>query len=393
MANVRPEGTILIDLQPRDVNRLVIKPGLNYDNVLTASPLNVYELIGGVKNKVKMTQLNTPQFTLKPKESCAQWNPTVRMGARADEIRVEDYELEGEMCADEFDTNCMRNLRGDGVQMVELDGSEQLSAIEMAMASLTRESLTNSMAQIAHFSDPLFGSDQYLHAEAMDFDSMDVDDSKRAKTMLSKGYGYWAEIQERYASGQIREVLNTNDGTTAGNTTKANGAYELLNRMYEVAPPLLKNWNQAAVNQPKPIYLVQSGIFRGYKNYLRALGTEMAHRFILDGEIVPGVLEFDGFAVVNVPEWDMFDYLMGAMDPNTGLSKIQRALFTAPRNLTIAYNAVGGDGMNGSSMIVQRSPVVRDKGKVYTYSAVALGAGIANDNLIVPAYNTNYGWA
>jgi ABC-type arginine transport system ATPase subunit len=97
---------------------------------------------------------------------------------------------------------------------------------------------------------------------------------------------------------------------------------------------ILKNWNRNRTAAEYPLYMVQGGIFQAYRTYLQSLGTEMANVLILNGEMVPGVLMFEGYRVVEIPEWDMYDAETGNYNESTGHSNIQRALFTAPENLT-----------------------------------------------------------
>jgi len=380
------EPIILLDLDTHDVNALVLEPAFNYDNIYQRN-LSVYKFEVGI-TKLRMTHLSRPSNVLQPKQGCDDWNPTVNFSLRPYEINSVEYELMGEQCPDEFDRGCARNLKDSADEVTRLGAT--VNAIEMAMAMQTRKALVDSIYKIAWFGQTDFGAQ--ATAGAYNLSTLPLKEKAKLTAMLEHQNGWWSEIKARVSLGsefgKVRYV-DTNDGTSDGNATDPANIVDYLLQMRLSAHPILQYWNINSQQGEMPVYLLQKGLFDALVKYYRSLGTEQANRLIVDGLQVPNATTFDGYPVILVPDWDMFDFETGNISTVTGYSKKQRAIFTAAQNLCGIVHGNSIEGRPESSLAIQQSPLLKDKGKKWMYASMGIGFGIAQPVLMVAGYNSS----
>ena len=213
--------------------------------------------------------------------------------------------------------------------------------------------------------------------------------------MLEHRNGWWSEIQARVgASGEYVKIryVDTNDGTSGGNATKPANIADYLRELRMASHPILQFWNLDLPKAAWPVYLLQRGLFDALFKYYESLGTEIANRFIIDGKPVENALVFENYTVLMMPEWDMFDFETGKMAAN-GQSLTQRAIFTAPENLCGIAHAQSLEGAPESALVIQKSPLIKDKGKSWMYASLGIGFGIAQPILMTVGYNSSETYA
>lgn len=382
--------TYLLDLPVEQAQKLYLEAALIADNPLQ-NKLGLFTIVPGV-DKYKMLQMRMNSNNLQPKSSCDTWNPTVRSGLSADTVRVTDYEMNAEFCPDEFDAGCSRYLR----QPLGQGGApDVLDPIKAAIVTLLRRSLSNDIYNTAWFSDEnirakvaegFYGEDPY---------ALDPVQKERAMIMLEQQDGIWAEIEARTRSTSITgkiAYVDTNDGDDTGNATRPENITSFLDDMITSASAQLRGWHyQNSTNTfDKPVFYLQGGLFRAYKRYLQSRELEASHQFMLDGETVRGTLMYDGYLVIEIPEWEAHDANMGRKSTsgtNIGYSSKQRALFTTLGNLTIVANMNENEAESG--LTVQVSPLIKDKKKTWMYADMGFGFGVAQSDLIVAGYNSS----
>jgi hypothetical protein len=379
--------TILLDLDTHNALQLLIEPTFQYDNILQRN-LGVYKIETG-KDKMRMLHLNKPSNSLQPKQGCEHWNPTVKFNLRPYEIGVCDYELNGEQCPDEFDEGCMRNLRGT-LDSPDPYNSPAINALMNAMVLLLRESLVDDVYKVAWFGRSNF---RELVADGdYDLSHYSADQREKLISMIQVCDGWWAEIEARVYDtsdkGRVRWI-NSNDGTVAGNAINPANVEAYLRKMRLASSPILRFWNRNRPVEQLPCYLVQTGIFDALLSAYQAKDCCELQMYTLNGEPVPGVLMFEGYQVIAVPEWDMWDHETGQIDENTGYSRNQRALFTAKENLCAIANMSSLAGRPESSLVIQRSPLLKDKGKTWMFAQYGFGFGIAQPSLMTASWNTS----
>jgi hypothetical protein len=366
------DTTLQLDTQA--MNTLVLDPKYVYDNPF-ASATDIYKTIVG-KSKVKMTHLTGPSFSLQPKSSCDNWNPTVKMGAYSSTLETCDFELNGEQCPDEFDAKCARFIRDGSATKFAEKGYAGIADIEAAMILTLRESLGDDFSRVINFGDTNFEAN--LAAGKYNLSQHSPQMQKNIITQMSTCNGIWAEIFERGALADAEQkvrILDTYDGTL--NAADPANITDFLRDMIKKSHPLLQAWS----NMDKRFKL-QPELFDALIQYYQSRNTEASMAFLVNGVPVQDATTFNGIPVLKDNDANMYDYTTGNM------SKKARAILTVRENLTVLFNALPLEGFGNDSLIVQKSLQVKDKGKSYMYGAWGLGAGIAQPQLITAAINS-----
>lgn len=384
--------TYLLDLPVQEAQKLYLEAAIVADNPLQNN-LGLFTVEMG-KDKFKMLQMRMHDNNLQPKSGCDTWNPTVRAGLSADTISVTDYEMNGEYCGDEFDAGCARLMRqplGEGA------AASGLNEFDNAMVTMLRRSLQNDIHSVVWFSDTAIRSKVDVAFYGENPYSRDPIQKERMLTMLEQQDGVWAEIEARtMSSNPMAKIayVDTNNGVQAGNATRAENITDFLDDMITAATPQLRSWNYQNESNTfdRPAFFLQDGLYRAYKKYLRSRDLEASHKFMIEGEVVRDVLMYDGYAVMRIPEWEQHDAKMGRVTltgNNAGYSSKQRALFTTLGNLSIVANMNSIESQPGSGLIIQASPLLKDKGKTWMYADYGLGMGVAQPDLVVAGYNSS----
>lgn len=381
--------TILLDLDVHDTLDLLLEPAFQYGDPLQSN-LGIYKFDFGV-NKKRMIHLNKPKHTLQPKTPCNNWNPNIRFGLRADFIKTEDYEINGEQCPDQFDEGCLRNLRNSPNEIERItQRTPEIDAMDAAMIMQLRETLKDDFYRVAYFGNKNFAA--FVEQGYYDLTGYTPDEKENLIRMMSVTYGWFAEITARTLEPDDRHrirYIDTNNGTVQGNAMRPENIVAFLKNMRMRAKTVLKNWHRNKPLAQRPKYYLQPGLYNAYKEYLRAGGTEAAYQFSIDGEEIVGVLKFDNFLVMEMPDWEVWDSEVGNIDPNTGYSYTQRALFTVDENLCGLINSQALEEYPSSGLLIQTSPLIRDKGRKDMYGAFSFGFGVAQPSLMVAGYNSS----
>ena len=383
--------TILLDLNVENTQSLLLEPAFNYDNPIQRQ-IGAARFVFG-RDKYRMLHMSKPGNMLAPRSNCDTWNPTVRVGLRPDEIAVCDFELNGEQCHDEFEEGCLRNIGvGPNPSSPGNPNTPELNAIEGAIVSQVRAGLTDDIYKIAWFGDTSF-------AGTYDLNHLNNDHRNNLETMLDTCDGWWKELRARTTTTNVAQKVvgvDSNGGTASTNALLPANITGFLKQMRLSSNPILRFWNLNKPITERPIYMLQSGLFNALEEFYENTGVSEAHQFIIDGAPVPGVLTFNGFLVVQVAEWDMFDNEIGNIQTTgawAGQSKTQRALFIARENLTGVANVQSIENYPGSGLVIQRSPYIKDKGKLAMFARLGLGFGIAAPQLVTVGYNSSTTYA
>lgn len=386
-----------MEMNPQDMTSLVLEPRISWSNPLR-DEFDLFEVKTGVKHKAQMNHMRKPGAILQPKAACDVWNPTVKTTLTNSSVTVEPYEVNGQQCTSEFEEAIGANIMGAGTDTLNFNTPE-LQALVSSLTRLTGEALNDSIAQTLWFSDVNFntGNDNWGLA---DLSHLDPAEAANLEVMLKNQSCGWDEIVDYCDSGQI-PYIDSNDGNANGNATLEANVTDFFEDMIAAAHPSLRYFRETEARNPgtgnpiKGVFLVQGGIFKAYKNYLKNLGTEIANILITNGTRVPNVLMYDDYMVLRMTDWDLFDYYTGRMNSTSNESNYQRAIFTVPRNLTVACDVdnVNIPGIENAGFLIQQSPVLSDKGALLMYYAIRLGMSFAHEHLMVASFNSSTTYA
>lgn len=379
----------ILQMSPEATLQLMVEPRLQYDNPLQSS-MGLYKIYTGVKDKVKMLHFKKPSYNLQSKKGCKNWNPTINFDGSPDEIKVCDFELMGEMCPDEFDDGCARNMTGAGSNVINPNATTEQRSLNDGIRGLLSEGIADDFYRSGWFGDLNFDTSNYGWNSNLG-KIEDPDKVKQMEDMLTNCNGWWSEIMARVhetGDGKINYV-DTNNGTADGNALNPANIVPFLQDLYNKSSYVLKYWNKNRPRSEWPVFLLQEELYNAYITYLVSTGTEKACQLLIEGTEMPYVYTFKGYPVLMMPEWSMFDAEICAIDEKKGISLNQRAIFTASMNLCGAVDVDNIQNYENTGLIVQTSEDVRDKGMTWYYMALRQGYGIAHNMLMTVGYNSS----
>lgn len=374
MGMVNPGGTLNAGYQLEAARELILKPVFESENVLgrasNALGFPIYDVGYGVKEKRKFKRIGKMGPVSKARTNCSTWDPVVIQTSVDSEFSVHAFEVEAELCADEF-TGIWENIRGAGNNMNATEG-ELAEQLEQALIIRIRGAMKDDIYRQVWFSETAFTTTHSTGLAKLDMRTRSV-----LETQCAQFNGFWPLIETAVTASNINYVDSYNGTTRYATSANIAAWFEL---MLDGASEELRSF----IDEGRAVFLVQRAFFKAYREYLQGLGTEMANRLIVDGNPVKNVLMYDGIPVLVVPEWTQFDNML---DVDGGKGK-ERGLLVAAENLQIgtdaASNASTGDAQG---LLIYQNPEPSAKGKTEMYAAYRLGAGIAYNDLIVASYN------
>lgn len=386
---IQGPGQGVVTFNPTEAHELTIKPSVQHRNPLTPSG-NLIKVVGNL-HEYRMLHIHVPKDTLQPETSCSVWNPISRTYISGNRIICNYFEAQEELCPDEFLESCLHNIssRAADVEAVMLNSSQEISAIVAALIVGLQTAIGSSIYKIGWHGDPTFGTAQYYaNAETDLLLKNSVAERDRLTSMLQRQEGIWSILRRRAAAGNVAYV-DTNDGTLSGNATLPANILGYLQDLVRNSHHILRYYrDEMGIT---PTLVLQDGLFNAYKSYLQSLpGGDSAHRYIVEG-FAPQhtAYVFEDYPVIRDTNWNIFDHQCGLIDPATGLSLVQRAMFTAPDNLCLLTNAQPRDNMAGG-LRIQQSPLLPDKGKTWMHMRLGIGAGVAHNELASVGYNSSF---
>ena len=365
----------------------------NYD--IYARRLGLYgDVFLNRELKGRFASLSTPRNMFTSRRSC-QWNPKSGLRMSITEFNTCPIEWDGEQCTDAI-SDCFERLFGNGVGVESFYSTaegQQLLALLMERVNL---GLGNSFFDLYNFSNhPIISEVNTLGTYAADVETWtDYVD----QMVNDEGCGGLITLLDAlradgnpYYTGLISNAdINETTGEFTGDIQ------DLLESLIASASPDLKTAMKSGVAlgggvRVKPVILLTSYEFTALRRFLQSSGSanEASWYFMLKGEdgvamIDHNVLMYNGLPVI---EWDACN----SFDAVTGCQS-HRAAIVMPGVMGILSNvpSLEQSQYNGMGLVMQESPLIKDKGKIYMHTALRWGAGIADSNFIVMKSNIIY---
>lgn len=375
MGMVNPGGTLNAGYQLEAARELILKPVFESENVLAraanALGFPIYDVGYNVKEKRKFKRIGKMGPVAKARTNCSTWDPVVIQTSVDSEFSVHAFEVEAELCADEF-TGIWENIRGAGNNMNSTVG-ELAAQLETALVTRIKGAMKDDIYRQVWFSETAF-----VTTHATGLAKLDMRTRSVLETQCAQFDGFWPLIETAVTASQIAYVDSYN-GTTRY-ATSAN-----IQAWFEAMLAAASDELSSFIDEGRAVFLVQKAFFTAYRQYLQGLGTEEANRFIVEGSnFNNSVLLWNGIPVMVVPEWLAFDKML---DVDGGKYK-ERGLLVAAENLQIGTDSASSAGTgDGQGFLIYQSPEPSAKGRTEMYAGYRLGVGIAYNDLIVASYN------
>lgn len=379
------DGSTNLSIPTDSLLRIIRDKALKYMDVVGDS-LGLYQpVIADRFGKAKFSKLTQPKHTLQSKKDCENWNPKGTMRFIPEETAVYGYEHMSEHCNDVF-ADCMRYVKGTGSRINDITATAEGRALLQMMLDNISLSIGNSIFDVVSYSN----SDVITDSDANSWFAVTPDewtDFKDQQTATA-ARGHITLMEDLKAAGNtnFNATLDSNDfnaaGAFIGGTTDAD-IVALFNRIKATGSNHLFASIKRANFGQQAIFLVSRSLYEAYEDYILTTYNQIpsVYQFFLNrgtsAEPTQGVLMFKGHPVVCMDEWAEFDRITGVTT--------HRIAITAPGNLGVGYDVQPLNQFGGAGLQVQVSPLLKDKGKAYMYTALELGATIVDPDLMAHA--------
>ena len=339
----------------------------------------------------RFASFGTPKNSLRTRVNGCTWNPNGSMRLNIDKFPTCPVEFDGEQCPDVFFGTCFERLFTPGSTNPLGEGAEVQSLMRM-MTERIQLGLGNDFFNLYNFANhPLIDAASANLTYAVESSEFDA---------------YYAQMNDGNCGGLITQLdalandpiygVYYDNVIPTGSTgfSETTDAYigdiiaDLIEPMIEAASPELKIAieNGIPVNGVLryPIILLGPKEFRAYRKYITdmAAQNELAYMYLIQGESGDPVLERNVLRYDNLPvvKWDAvttFDATLG--------TKSHRAAIVAPGNFGVLSNVgdIQNKLFNGQGLVIQQSPLLKDKGKIYMHTNFRWGAAIADPKMAV----------
>jgi len=339
----------------------------------------------------RFASFGTPKNSLSNRKNGCTWNPKGGVRLNIDTFPTCPVEFDGEQCPDVFFGTCFERLFVPGSTNPLGEGPE-VQALLRQMVQRIQLGLGNDFFNLYNFANhPLITSANTNLSYMVDadewedyYDQMNSGNCGGLITQLDAlandelYHNYYDNVIPSGATG-IDEATDEYIGDIVA---------DLIEPMIAAASPELQIAieNGIPVNGVLryPIILLTGKEFKAYRKFITdmAPNNELAYRYLIQGETGDPVLERNVLRYDNLPvvKWDAhteFDATLG--------TKSHRAAIVAPGNFGVLSNV--GDIQNrlysGLGLVIQESPLLKDKGKIYMHTNFRWGAAIADPKMAV----------
>jgi len=347
---------------------------------------NLYSFVPvGRDGKAKLIGLTTPRHLLQGRKNCKTWNPKGAAYTTTDRVETMGIEYNGEQCGDAFAADCFEKLLAVGPDKYDLEATPESREVLSMLVEGVYTGLHNSFHDLVWFSrhpqittadsGGSYNTDVVTDQEWADFKDQMFAEDQEGKQIK----GLTTLIDEEKAAG----TTHFNQSFVDGDFSDSTGAYTgsditaEFDACIRAAHPNFKPIVRRRRGNVGSSFLVSLSVYDAYKNHLIATygGIPEGYYLRVDGEMVPGVLFYDGIPVIAMDEWEAMDDMLGI--------RTHRIFLTAVGNLGITHSVDPIDQMGGLGMRIQKSPLLKDKGRIDMYSTFRLGTFIADTTLAV----------
>ncbi|MGL4640875.1 MAG: hypothetical protein ACRCVX_14220 [Shewanella sp.] len=343
--------------------------------------------------KARFASFSTPQHLFSTRKNGCSWNPKGGLRMNVDEFNTCAIEFDGEQCIDTFYGTCFEALFGSGNASREFGSTPEGQRILIKMMQKIYQGLGNSFFDLYHFANhPLIKTANIesfytagVEAWADYVDQMINDECGGLVTQLdalaAEGNPYYSakipdadiNVSKRKYTGDVIDLLNS---------VRERASYNLR--------AMCDNGMMVDGANRMPAYLVTDDVFNAYKDWIRAkAGTnELAYRYTIEGmdgttNLMRNVLMIDSMPIVRWSACSNFDAITGAYSTRVAL--------VSPQVFGVLSDVSGiqQSQFEGMGLVMQQSPLLKDKGKIYMTTGFRWGAGIADTDFVCMASNVS----
>lgn len=347
---------------------------------VVANAMKIYSFLPiGRYGKARMNKISVPRHLLQSRKNCLTWTPKGRVYMTPETIDTYPVEYMGEQCTDAFVGDCLEYVLGTGNDVRDIFATPEGRALFGEAINGLYLGLGNSFYDLVSYAGDsvITSSDtgQWWSNNVTTEEWNDFVDQQMGVTGL---VGHIPLIEAAKSDGLSNFNVEIPSGDVSGDDYIGSDVTTLFESVKDAAPSKFKVALKRR-QSVQAVMLVSQGIFDAYKQHIITTWNTIpeAYEMFIEGEVVKGVLMWDGIPVVCADEWTLFDETVGV---NT-----HRVVLTALGNMAIAHDVVPLSQFNGMGMRIEQSTRLKDKGVVYMNTTFRVGTAIADTDFMVNA--------
>lgn len=388
--------------------------GTNQISVTTESALKIFESVAitqrdqyardlgiygdvslGRDLEARFLSFTTPKHLLSPRKNGCSWNPKGGVRMNVETFPTCPVEFDGTQCADAFYGTCFERLFGAGNNRKDFYATAEGQTLLAQMVMRIYQGIGNSFFDLYNFANhPLIsqantgGFYAVPVAEWEDYVDQMLLDSTTGRNTCG---GLITQLDALKAAGNKYYDMDIPNAditeSTGAYTGSPRGLFEDL--IAQASPELQVMINSGMTLNGVtryPAILVTSAIFKAYEDYIIGLNgaSELAYRYMLelsDGttKLMRNVLRYKDMPVIRWDAHTTFDAITGAQS--------HRAAIVAPGVFGVLHDVDPLAQFEGMGLIIEQSPLLRDKKRIDMTTTFRWGAGIADTNFVSMASN------
>lgn len=351
---------------------------------ITNDTLGLYSrLIVDGEGKAKFAKISTPKHGFRPRQNGCVWDPNGKIRMGLTEFDTCPIEYQSEQCPDAFWNSCYEALftPGRGVRDLSEGQIADVMALVMQQQAI---GMGNDFFRLWNFANhpdittaDTNGTYLVPDDEWDSFYAQQVGSGNRTVNCS----GMVTILDQLANEGEPGYTVEIPAGDVDANGEYTGDVIALFNSMVAAAKPELRIMARrglgAGANRRYPIMLVTDNIYRAYRDYLVTTFPQIPTilQYFLQGTSagvsnVPGVLNWDGIAVVS---WDAIT----AFDEIVGTTSTKIAL-VAPGNFGVASDVRNLRQYDGMGLVAVQKLDPPDNGKIYMDTTLRWGAALAD---------------
>ena len=336
----------------------------------------------GRSRKASFLSLQGPKHLIQKRgaNGCT-WTPKGKITNQITEIDMAPVKVEMEICPDALWDSCFENILevGNGVNdfYASAEGQELLNHI----LTLVYTGLGNSYAELVEFGKhPLIDD-----ADAGSWFTIGQDEWDDYKDQQTAVAGFMTLVDDLKAEGHANFGYSINQADMNG-ADFTGDAMALLTRVINAAKGELSTYlKKAGVGMPMATISVSTGIYDRLEEQFISQYNAIpeSYYFKINGSqplsngltSMPGVLKYKGCWVVRRDDWAAFDDITG--------TTTHRALLSVPGNFGLVHDVSDVQQFNGQGLVIQKSPLLKDGGKIWMKTNYDVATAILDTNLMI----------
>ena len=336
----------------------------------------------GRSRKASFLSLQGPKHLIQKRgaNGCT-WTPKGKITNQITEIDMAPVKVEMEICPDALWDSCFENILevGNGVNdfYASTEGQELLNHI----LTLVYTGLGNSYAELVEFGKhPLIDD-----ADAGSWFTIGQDEWNDYKDQQTAVAGFMTLVDDLKAEGHANFGYSINQADMNG-ADFTGDSMALLTRVINAAKGELSTYlKKAGVGMPMATISVSTGIYDRLEEQFISQYNAIpeSYYFKINGvqplanglTSMPGVLKYKGCWVVRRDDWAAFDDITG--------TTTHRALLSVPGNFGLVHDVSDVQQFNGQGLVIQKSPLLKDGGKIWMKTNYDVATAILDTNLMI----------